>query len=147
MSNKHCIPDDAIQATVPHLTETLASTPVIEILVSTDYLPEQSIPESLQYVFSYTITITNQAEIPITLLSRHWVIMDANGNIREIQGVGVVGKQPVLQPGTTFEYSSGVILETPVGSMHGHYELCYRNGLPFTANIVPFRLAMPDLVH
>ena len=93
----------------------------IGIQVVTDYVDEQSEPAADRYVFAYTITITNNGDVPARLISRHWIITDANGKVQEVSGDGVVGEQPHLKPGEQFRYSSGAVLETPVGSMQGRY--------------------------
>ena len=119
----------------------------ISIEVATAYVDEQSEPEVDRYVFAYTITISNRGSIPAQLLSRHWVITDANGKIQEVSGDGVVGEQPHLKPGEKFRYSSGTILETPVGSMQGSYRMQTDNGTDFDAPIPPFTLAVPGVLH
>ncbi len=119
----------------------------ISIEVATDYVDEQSEPEVDRYVFAYTITISNRGNIPAQLLSRHWVITDANGKIQEVTGDGVVGEQPHLNPGEKFRYSSGAVLETPVGSMQGCYRMQADNGTSFDAPIPPFTLAVPGVLH
>ena len=119
----------------------------IGIAVSTNYVDEQSEPDSDRYVFSYTITISNNGELPARLISRHWVITDANGKVQEVTGDGVVGEQPHLNPGEVFRYSSGAILETPVGAMQGLYRMEADNGVNFDAPIAPFTLAVPGLLH
>jgi ApaG protein len=119
----------------------------IRIDVETSYLPEQSDPKQERYVFAYTITIRNEGEVPAKLLSRHWMITDSNGKVQEVRGEGVVGEQPHLQPGQGFRYSSGAVLETPVGAMQGAYTMKADDGREFDAPIAPFRLAMPGLLH
>jgi ApaG protein len=119
----------------------------IGIEVATDYVDEQSEPDVDRYVFAYTITISNRGNIPAQLLSRHWVITDANGKIQEVSGDGVVGEQPHLNPGEKFRYSSGAVLETPVGSMQGCYRMLADNGTSFDAPIPPFTLAVPGVLH
>ena len=119
----------------------------IRIQVVTDYIDEQSAPEADRYVFSYTITISNAGNVPARLLSRHWIITDANGKVQEVSGDGVVGEQPHLNPGEQFRYSSGAVLETPVGSMQGLYRMQADNGLSFDAPIAPFTLAVPGVLH
>jgi ApaG protein len=119
----------------------------IRIEVSTKYIVGQSEPDVGRYVFSYTITIENLGDLPARLLSRHWVITDANGKVQEVTGDGVVGEQPHLNPGETFRYSSGAVLETPVGAMQGSYRMEADNGTNFDAPIPPFTLAVPGVLH
>src|SRR6201986_1045579 len=119
----------------------------IRIEVETAYLDEQSDPRERRYVFSYTITIRNEGSVPARLLTRHWVITDANGKGQEVRGDGVVGEQPHLKPGQGFRYSSGAVLETPVGAMQGSYEMTDDEGQGFDAPIEPFRLAMPGILQ
>ena len=119
----------------------------IGIQVVTDYVDEQSEPAADRYVFSYTITITNNGEVPARLISRHWIITDANGKVQEVSGDGVVGEQPHLNPGEEFRYSSGAVLETPVGAMQGLYRMEADNGINFDAPIAPFTLAVPGVLH
>jgi ApaG protein len=119
----------------------------IRIEVETDYIDAQSEPDIDRYVFSYTITISNRGDIPARLLSRHWVITDANGKVQEVTGDGVVGVQPYLSPGEKFSYSSGAVLETPVGAMQGKYHMEADNGMSFDAPIPPFTLAVPGVLH
>ena len=119
----------------------------ISIEVATDYVHEQSEPDDGRYVFSYTITIANLGDVPARLLSRHWVITDANGKVQEVRGDGVVGEQPHLNPGEIFRYSSGAVLETPVGSMQGSYRMEADTGKSFDARIPPSTLAMPGVLH
>jgi len=119
----------------------------ISINVATDYVDDQSDPNSDRYVFAYTITIANQGEVAARLLSRHWVITDGNGKVQEVSGDGVVGEQPHLNPGEQFRYSSGAVLETPVGSMQGRYRMKTDSGLDFDAPIPAFTLAVPGLLH
>jgi ApaG protein len=114
----------------------------IRIQVTTDFLEQESDPEAERFVFSYTITISNTGKVPARLLNRHWIITDANGKVEEVRGKGVVGKQPHLQPGEQFRYTSGTLLATPVGSMHGSYDMLADDGTRFDAAIAPFSLAM-----
>ena len=123
------------------------STNRIRVDVSTNYVEDQSNPGEGRYVFSYTITIRNEGNKPARLVARHWLITDANGKVQEVVGEGVVGEQPHLQPGQGFRYSSGAILETPVGSMEGRYRMLADDGEQFDAPIAPFRLAMPGVLH
>ncbi len=119
----------------------------IRVDVATSYVEEQSSPGEGRFVFSYTITIRNEGTAPAKLLTRHWIITDANGRVQEVAGEGVVGEQPYLLPGQGFRYSSGAILETPVGTMQGKYHMVSDEGEHFEAPIAPFRLAMPGLLH
>jgi ApaG protein len=119
----------------------------IHIKVDTDYVGEQSEPESDRYVFAYTITIVNNGDVAARLMSRHWVITDANGKVQEVSGDGVVGEQPHLKPGEEFRYSSGAVLETPVGAMQGLYRMRSDDGLQFDAPIAPFTLAVPGMLN
>src|SRR5918994_1881322 len=119
----------------------------IGIEVETAYLDEQSEPREHRYVFAYTITIRNEGQIPAKLLSRRWLITDANGKVQEVRGEGVVGEQPHLQPGQGFRYSSGAVIETPVGAMEGTYTMRADNGQEFDAPIPAFGLAMPGVLQ
>jgi ApaG protein len=119
----------------------------IRIHVATSYVDDQSEPEDDRYVFAYTITISNDGDVPARLVSRHWIITDANGKVQEVNGDGVVGEQPHLKPGEEFRYSSGAVLETPVGAMQGLYRMEADNGVNFDAPIAPFTLAVPGLLH
>jgi ApaG protein len=119
----------------------------IAIGVETSYIAEQSDPDTERYVFAYTITISNIGGTPAKLLNRHWLITDANGKTREVRGEGVVGEQPYLRPGEAFRYTSGAVIETPVGSMEGEYEMVADDGEYFSAPIAPFSLSMPRAVH
>jgi ApaG protein len=119
----------------------------ISIDVETTYLDDQSEPREQRYVFAYTVTIRNEGEVPAKLLTRHWIITDANGRVQEVRGDGVVGEQPYLKPGQGFRYSSGAVLETPVGTMQGSYQMIADDGAQFDAPIAAFRLAMPGMLH
>lgn len=119
----------------------------IRIQVATTFVDDQSEPEADRYVFAYTIRITNDGEVAARLISRHWVITDANGKVQEVNGDGVVGEQPHLDPGEEFEYSSGAVLETPVGAMQGLYRMEAEDGLKFDAPIAPFTLAVPGMLN
>jgi ApaG protein len=109
--------------------------------------PEQSSPEDSRYIFSYQITIHNAGEVKAQLLSRHWYITDANGTVEEVEGEGVIGEQPSLRPGESFEYSSGCSLNTPFGSMHGSYHMRAEDGTEFDAEILEFFLVGPRTLH
>lgn len=119
----------------------------IRVEVESSYLEEQSEPDERRYVFSYTITIRNEGTLAAKLLTRHWIITDADGRVQEVRGDGVVGEQPRIQPGQGFRYSSGAVIETPVGSMQGSYQMVDDAGARFDAPIPAFRLAIPGLLH
>ena len=123
-----------------------AQTDGVLVRVTPAFLPEQSDPPS-RYVWAYTIRIENRGEKTVQLVSRHWVITDANGKVEEVRGDGVVGEQPYLKPGQGFRYSSGAVIETPVGSMQGSYQMLADDGAQFDAPIQPFRLAMPGILQ
>jgi ApaG protein len=116
----------------------------VRILVRPRFIPEQSDPDNGQWLFAYHITIRNQGEQTVQLISRHWVITNGEGKVEEVRGPGVVGYQPVLKPGEEFEYTSGCPLTTPVGTMHGEFNMIVAgSGEKFDAKIEPFRLAVP----
>lgn len=117
------------------------------ISVKTQYLAEQSDPDRSSYVFAYTITICNAGRVAAQLISRHWVIVDANNNAEEVRGLGVVGHQPLLRPGEQFEYTSGTALTTPQGTMRGAYFCVAEDGERFEANIPEFVLSLPRTLH
>ncbi|MDC0611800.1 Co2+/Mg2+ efflux protein ApaG [Vibrio sp.] len=124
-----------------------ASTPCIKIQVHTKYIPEQSTPDEKRYVFSYTITIKNLSREHVQLLSRRWLITDANGKQITVEGDGVVGEQPVIQANDEYTYTSGTAIETPVGVMQGHYIMHDASDSEFIAEIEPFRLCIPNILH
>ncbi len=111
------------------------------------YLEDQSSPDEDRYIFAYTITITNAGAIPAKLLSRHWLIIDSNGKAQEVKGEGVIGEQPYLKPGESFRYSSGAMIETPVGVMQGNYLMISDTGDNFKAFIPQFTLSIPRTLH
>jgi len=119
----------------------------IEVDVKTNYIEEQSSPEEERFVFSYNVTLYNAGNVAAKLMTRHWIITDANGNVQEVHGEGVVGEKPYLRPGESFEYTSGTVLETPVGSMQGSYQMVTDDGLAFDAEIPAFTLALPHTLH
>ena len=119
----------------------------INITSKTTYIPEQSSPDGMRYVFAYTITITNSGLMAAKLLRRHWVITDANGKVQEVKGDGVVGQQPHIMPGESHQYSSASVLETPVGCMQGSYEMQADDGIEFEATIPVFNLSIPNSLH
>ncbi len=119
----------------------------IETHVDTRYIEEESSPEQSHYIFSYTITITNKGEIPAKLISRHWIITDADGRIQEVRGKGVIGQQPHLKPGESYTYTSGTSLQTAIGFMQGSYQMVADDDTKFDATISAFRLVVPGLLH
>jgi ApaG protein len=119
----------------------------IDIDVATRYLDDQSEPEQDRYVFAYTIRIHNSGKVPARLLKRHWIITDANGKTEEVEGEGVVGEQPYLRPGEKFEYTSGAVLETDLGTMRGDYQMLADDGTQFAAPIPAFTLTIPRTLH
>ena len=119
----------------------------ISINVDTAYLAEQSDPSADRYVFAYTLTIANTGTVAAQLISRHWVITDAENVVQEVKGLGVVGEQPLLRPGESFEYTSGTALATPVGTMRGTYQMVAEDGNKFDAEIPAFTLSMPRVLH
>ena len=119
----------------------------ITVAVQTRFVAEQSQPDNDRYVFAYTIRIANAGSIPARLISRHWIITDANGKVEEVRGDGVVGEQPWLRPGENYHYTSGAVLETPVGTMRGSYHMLADDGRHFDATIPQFTLSVPRTVH
>lgn len=119
----------------------------IEVKVASHYLPAESEPKASRYTFAYTVTITNQGQRAARLMTRHWIIVDSSGKKQEVQGDGVVGEQPYLKPGESFQYTSGTIIETPAGTMEGKYHLVTDSGEHFAAEIPPFALAVPQMLH
>ena len=117
------------------------------VAVETAFVPDQSDIEQNRYVFSYTVTITNTGSMTAQLISRHWVITDATNDVQEVRGLGVVGVQPLLKPEEHFQYTSGTVLKTPVGTMHGSYQMVAEDGTQFEALIEPFTLTMPRVLH
>lgn len=119
----------------------------IEIDVKTNFIPDQSDPDKGRFVYAYTITISNRGERTAQLLSRHWIVTDANDIKQEVQGMGVVGEQPRLEPGESFTYTSGVVLDTEFGTMEGSYQMRSDNGETFDAPIPTFALVPPHAIH
>lgn len=117
------------------------------VTVKTQYLADQSNIDASQYVFSYTIQITNTGKVAAQLISRHWVITDSANKVQEVRGLGVVGDQPLLEPGASYEYTIGTMLNTPVGTMHGTYQFTAVDGTQFDVPISTFTLAMPRVLH
>ena len=119
----------------------------VRVEVRSAYVPERSSPADSQYFFAYRIRISNLGEETVQLLSRHWVISDGEGNTEHVRGPGVVGEQPVLEPGEAFEYTSFCPLRTPIGSMQGTYRMVTAGGSAFEAEIAPFSLAVPTALN
>jgi ApaG protein len=121
-----------------------AVTQGVRVSVESQYLVDESSPVADHYVFSYTVTISNEGQGVVQLKTRHWVITDGRGHIEEVKGPGVVGAQPKLQPGQAFRYTSGCVLKTPRGTMHGTYQMHREDGSQFDAEIAPFLLVAPS---
>jgi ApaG protein len=119
----------------------------VKVTARSEYVPDQSDEESGRYVFAYTITITNVGTVAAQLVSRHWVITDANNEVQEVRGLGVVGEQPLLKPDESYEYTSGTALATPVGTMSGCYQMVAEDGTRFDAPIAAFTLSVPRVLH
>jgi ApaG protein len=119
----------------------------ITVTARVAFVPEQSDIAQSRYVFAYTMTITNTGTTAARLVSRHWIITDADSNVQEVKGEGVVGEQPFLRPSETFEYTSGAAIATPVGTMRGTYHMLAEDGLQFDAPIPEFTLSMPRVLH
>jgi len=119
----------------------------IDVQVETRFVPDQSKPHDNRYVFAYTVTLHNAGDVPARLLTRHWVITDANGKVEEVRGEGVVGDQPWMRPGDRYQYSSGAVLDTAVGTMRGSYQMLADDGTHFEAPIPPFTLSIPRTLH
>lgn len=119
----------------------------VKVTAQAFFVEEHFVPEQNRFAFAYRITIRNQGTVPARLLTRHWIITDANGRVQEVRGEGVVGEQPHLRPGEVFQYTSGAILETPVGAMRGSYQMIADDGVRFEAQIPAFTLAVPRQLH
>ena len=124
-----------------------AVTRSLRVSVEAEYSPERSSPKSQHWFFVYTVTISNEGEDAVQLMTRHWVITDGNNRVEEVKGPGVIGEQPVLHPGESFTYTSGCPLPTPFGMMEGTYQMVTRGGDSFDARIAPFTLSEPYTVH
>ena len=111
------------------------------------FLADQSDPDKNHFVFAYTITVTNTGSVAAQLVSRHWIITDANNQVQEVRGLGVVGEQPLLRPNESFQYTSGTAIATPVGTMRGSYQMVAEDGAQFDAPIPEFTLSMPRVLH
>ncbi len=123
---------------------SVALTEGVRVTVTSRYLPEQSAPRARRYVWAYTVRIENEGTAPAKLVTRHWIITDARGEVDEVKGPGVVGEQPHLGPGESFQYTSGCVLQTPRGTMHGSYQMVRDDGRGFDADIAAFTLRMPS---
>ena len=119
----------------------------IEVSVETTYVTEHSEPEEDRFVFAYTITLFNRGSVSAQLLSRHWIITNSDSLVEEVRGEGVVGEQPVLKPGEGFRYTSGAVIETPVGTMQGSYQMLAEDGQEFDTTIPKFVLSAPRTLH
>ena len=139
----------SLQCAIDQEKRALASGKHHEIAVSaaTQYLPDQSDESAGRYVFAYTITLRNTGSVPAQLISRHWIITDAGNQVQEVRGLGVVGAQPLLKPGESFEYTSGTAIATPVGTMQGSYQMVAEDGTQFDAPIPEFTLSVPRVLH
>jgi len=124
-----------------------ALTQGILVTVRSEYIPERSSLSSRQFAFAYTVRIANQGDTPAQLRSRHWIIADADGDVQEVRGEGVVGEQPLLRPGQHFEYTSWCVIATAVGTMRGTYQMVRPDGTAFDAQIAPFRLGLPQSLN
>ena len=119
----------------------------ITVIARTSFIPDQSDVENGRYVFAYTITLTNTGNVGAQLISRHWVIIDAENRVQEVRGLGVVGEQPFLKPNESFEYTSGTAIATQVGTMSGSYQMVAEDGVSFDAPILEFTLSIPRVLH
>ena len=129
------------------MSKSEAFTRGIRVKVQSQYIPERSSPELNQWFYAYTVKIHNEGAETVKLLSRHWIITDANGQVQEVRGDGVVGEQPVLGPGESFQYTSACPLNTSFGTMHGSYQMVKQNGGDFDVEIAPFSLTQPYTIH
>jgi ApaG protein len=125
----------------------MIDTPRVCVHVQSAYILSQSVPDEERYVFAYTVTIRNLGRTAVQLLGRYWLITNGNGRETEVQGEGVIGEQPHIAPGSEFQYTSGAVLETPMGTMQGHYEMIDSEGETFQVEIPVFRLAIPSHIH
>ena len=119
----------------------------VDVSVTTRFLPEHSQPEQTRFAFSYNVSIHNNGDLAAKLLSRHWLITNGDGHVQEVRGSGVIGQQPLIEPGATHTYSSGTVMSTRVGTMQGSYQMLAADGKKFDAIIAPFRLAVPGSLH
>lgn len=129
------------------MSKSEACTRGIRVSVQSQYVPERSTPESNHWFYAYTVQISNEGAETVKLISRHWIITDANGEVQEVRGEGVVGEQPVLAPGQSFQYTSACPLNTSFGTMHGSYQMVIQTGGDFEVEIAPFSLTQPYTIH
>lgn len=129
------------------MSSSEALTRDIRVRVESRYSADHSEPARQEWFFLYTVLITNEGTTTVQLMNRHWTITNATGDVEEVRGPGVVGRQPVLRPGESFEYTSGCPLKTPFGSMHGTYEMVTEGGETFLAEIAAFALSEPSMLH
>jgi ApaG protein len=148
-ANWRTAPEDRIANPQARIRRRMSDSKKYRIAVEAiaEFIPSQSDPDANRYVFAYHITITNRGSQAAKLISRHWIITDGSGRKQEVRGEGVIGEQPQLAPGEQFRYTSGSVLETPVGTMHGSYQMVAADGHRFDAPISPFTLAMPRVLH
>ncbi|MEH2921733.1 Co2+/Mg2+ efflux protein ApaG [Samsonia erythrinae] len=125
----------------------MINAPRVCVQVQSFYVESQSEPDEERFVFAYTITVRNLGRHEVQLLGRYWLITNGNGRQTEVQGEGVVGEQPIIRPGGEFQYTSGTVMETPLGTMEGHYHMVDHQGKAFQISIPVFRLAIPSLIH
>ncbi|WP_312055357.1 Co2+/Mg2+ efflux protein ApaG [Pantoea brenneri] len=125
----------------------MSETARVSVHVQSQYVASQSSPDDERYVFAYTITIRNLGRSPVQLLGRYWLITNGNGRETEVQGEGVVGEQPHIAAGNEFQYTSGAVIETPMGTMQGHYVMIDEQGETFHVEIPVFRLAIQTHIH
>ena len=125
----------------------MSETARVSVHVQSQYVASQSSPDDDRYVFAYTITIRNLGRSSVQLLGRYWLITNGNGRETEVQGEGVVGEQPLIAPGNEFQYTSGAVIETPMGTMQGHYVMVDEQGDTFNIEIPVFRLAIQTHIH
>ena len=131
----------------PRGTEPSDARYSVAVSAAAQYLADQSDEKADRYVFAYTVTLLNSGSVPAQLISRHWIITDAQGLVQEVRGLGVVGSQPLLQPGESFQYTSGASIATPVGTMRGSYQMLAQDGTRFEAPIPEFTLSVPRVLH
>lgn len=137
----------AFEGTLRFVASSETSTRGVRVQVRSRYVPERSSPEHGAWFFAYTVLITNEGDTTVQLISRHWIITNADGDVEEVRGPGVVGAQPVLERGESFEYTSACPLPTAFGTMHGTYQMVTEDGERFDAEISPFSLSMPYAVN